>query len=302
MGTLRSEQVFEQVVADLQRLYDVTRTALALRRASRLHDDPLGAGERAAVLDCAASPRPRLGARDRARRGRSGDRVRVGRRRLRCGRHALGRRDVHRTTGCMERASRACVRSGCRAATRRGDRRGAARRHCAGRPASTARVAVPDPIVREAWEPRGEFAAVERSGPGIRCNGGNRARRGRDEFRGTGADVARGTCARRGRFPGASGRRRCRGPAANRLVAAARMAVATPGERWQMRASAVHLALADAICRVAEDERARSGAAIVGLTGACSRTGCWPISRTPGWSGVVFASCCRGESRATTAA
>ena len=43
MGTLRSEQVFEQVVADLQRLYDVTAPALALRCASRLHDDPLGA-------------------------------------------------------------------------------------------------------------------------------------------------------------------------------------------------------------------------------------------------------------------
>jgi hydrogenase maturation protein HypF len=33
------------------------------------------------------------------------------------------------------------------------------------------------------------------------------------------------------------------------------------------RASAVHLALADAICRVADGERARSGATIVGLTG-----------------------------------
>jgi hydrogenase maturation protein HypF len=35
----------------------------------------------------------------------------------------------------------------------------------------------------------------------------------------------------------------------------------------EARATAVHLALADAICRVAEGERARSGAAIVGLTG-----------------------------------
>jgi hydrogenase maturation protein HypF len=39
------------------------------------------------------------------------------------------------------------------------------------------------------------------------------------------------------------------------------------GRSVEARASAVHLALADAICRVAEDERARSGAAIVGLTG-----------------------------------
>jgi hydrogenase maturation protein HypF len=39
------------------------------------------------------------------------------------------------------------------------------------------------------------------------------------------------------------------------------------GRTVEARASAVHLALADAICRVAEEERARSGAAIVGLTG-----------------------------------
>jgi hydrogenase maturation protein HypF len=35
----------------------------------------------------------------------------------------------------------------------------------------------------------------------------------------------------------------------------------------EQRASAVHLALADAICRVAERERASSGAATAGLTG-----------------------------------
>ena len=42
---------------------------------------------------------------------------------------------------------------------------------------------------------------------------------------------------------------------------------ATVAATVEARASAVHLALADAICRVAEVERARSGAAIVGLTG-----------------------------------
>ena len=173
------------------------RPALALRCASRLHDDPLGAGERAAVLDRAPSPRACLGPRDRARRVRSGDRVRVGRRRLRRGRHALGRRDVHRTTGCVEsyREPAFVPAAGRRqgGAIAVAQRRGAllgSRRRLPARGARSDRA--------RGLEPRRERAAVQRGGPGLRCDGGDRARRGRDEFRGTGADVARGACGLRG--------------------------------------------------------------------------------------------------------
>ena len=142
MGTLRSEQVFEQVVADLQRLYDVTArhwlcdahpgytTTRWVQSNGRPYSTVLHhhAHASALVTEHGVSDPAIVFAWDGVGYGADGT--------LWGGETFTGR------PGAWS-VPRACVRSGCREVTRQADLRGAAPRHSHGKLASNARSQSP---------------------------------------------------------------------------------------------------------------------------------------------------------------
>ena len=164
-------------------------------------------------------------------------------------------------------------------------------------------VPVPDPIVRSAWE-RG-LNAPRSSAAGRVFDALAAIVLGVTEtsFEGQGPMWLEACAEPVDRFPVlpiAAGRR---GRAANRLGAVARIVSATRWRSRSERAGAVHAALADAICRVAEAERARSGVTVAGLTGGVFQNRrLLELGGGGPRAARLHGCCCPGASRATTAA
>ena len=304
MGTLRSEQVFAQVVADLQRLYDVraARSSCATR---------IPATRRRAGLQAAASPHATVqhhhahasalvtehGRRTRRRSFSPG--TAWARRR----RHALGRRDIHRPAGrlaaCRETA--AIPPAGRRqgrplALAQRGRLVLGSGRRVPGRRAGPHRA-----------RGLGAAASIRRSrAPRAACSTpcGDRPRRAARRASRAGADVARGAsrAIRRQfpRLPVAGGRRRA---CANRLGAARRLAAAdaAPQRRGARRRGALVAGRRDR----AGGRRLRDRSGVVGRRPDGRRVP-EPAPdaklRLRGLAAAGFASCCPCNCRATTAA
>ena len=220
MGTLRSEQVFGQVVRDLQRLYDVearhwlcdahpgyttTRWVQAQGQpySTVLHHHAHASG---LVMEHGCLEPAIVFAWDGV--GYGGDGSLWG-----------GETFVGRPVPGSD--ARACAASGCRAATRPDARPGAAQPPCAGKRASSARCRSRPDRARGLGAGR-QFAAFERGGPRLRRAGRDRARHRRDQLRGPGTDVPRGLRPAGHRVPVVADRGGCGTPAANRLGAAAR--------------------------------------------------------------------------------
>jgi hydrogenase maturation protein HypF len=265
MGTLRSEKVFEQVVADLQRLYDVeavrylcdAHPGYTTTRWVQAGGRPLSsifhhhAHASALVTEHGVAETAIVFAWDGVGYGEDGT--------LWGGETFTGRPGSWRRTASLrsfrlpggDKAGRSPWRSAAALAWEAG-------LECP--------VAVPDPIVREAWQrgvnaPRSSAAGRVFDAMAAIVLGVAEA-----SFEGQGPMWLEAQARSSGEFP--------------RLPVVADDQ-GLPRIDWSPllgwcsddhrsipeRASAVHLALADAICNVAEAERERSGAAIAGLTG-----------------------------------
>ena len=207
MGTLRSEQVFEQVTRDLQRLYDVeARHWLCDAHPGYTTTRWVQAHEQSA-LDRAAPPCARVGDRHGTRVHRARNRLRVGRCRLRRRRQPVGRRDLRRPPGRLA-ASREPAQFPA-AGRRQGGTLAVAqcgRAVLGGRRRVPGRDSRPD-RARGLGAGR-QCAALERGGTGLRRAGRDRARHRRDQLRGPGPDVPRGLRATGHRVPVAADRGR----------------------------------------------------------------------------------------------
>jgi hydrogenase maturation protein HypF len=265
MGTLRSEQVFEQVVADLQRLYDVTArhwlcdahpgytTTRWVQASGKSYSTVLHhhAHASALVTEHGASDPAIVFAWDGVGYGADGT--------LWGGETFTGRPGAWNRTASL----RSFRLPGGDKAGRSPWRSAAALSWEAG---VDCPLAVPDPIVREAWS-RG-VNAPQSSAAGRVFDAMAAIVLGVAEtsFEGQAPMWLEARASAAGEFPAL--------PIAVDPAGLPRIDwspllewCGDDGRSVEARASAVHLALADAICRVAEDERARSGAAIVGLTG-----------------------------------
>ncbi|NJD31480.1 MAG: carbamoyltransferase HypF [Gammaproteobacteria bacterium] len=265
MGTLRSERVFEQVVGDLQRLYDVearhwlcdahpgyTTTrwvqAAGLAHTTVLHHH---AHASALVMEHGVEEPAIVFAWDGVGYGADGT--------LWGGETFTGKSgEWHRISSLRpfrlpggDKAGRSPWRSAAALCWEAGV-------ECP--------VAIPDPIVREAWQ-RG-INAPQSSAAGRVFDAMAAIVLGVAEtsFEGQGPMWLEARARAEGDFPvlplfpDAHGLARIDWSPLLGWCADARRPV-------EERAAAVHLALADAICRVADGERDRSGTAIVGLTG-----------------------------------
>ena len=265
MGTLRSEQVFEQVVADLQRLYDVTArhwlcdahpgytTTRWVQSRGRPYSTVLHhhAHASALVTEHGVSDPAIVFAWDGVGYGADGT--------LWGGETFTGRPGAWSRTASLrsfrlpggDKAGRSPWRSAAALSWESG---------------ADCPLAVPDPIVHEAWNrgvnaPRSSaagrvFDAMAAIVLGV----------AETSFEGQGPMWLEARAGSEGDFPEL--------PIAVDVEGLPRIDwsplldwCGDGGRTVEARASAVHLALADAICRAAEGERARSGAAIVGLTG-----------------------------------
>jgi hydrogenase maturation protein HypF len=265
MGTLRSEQVFEQVVRDLQRLYDVTarrwlcdaHPAYTTTRWVQATGMPYStvqhhhAHAAAIVTEHGVSDPAIVFAWDGVGYGTDGS--------LWGGETFCGRPGAWRRTASLrsfrlpggDKAGRSPWRSAAALSWEAGV-------ECP--------VAVPDTIVREAWE-RG-VNAPRSSAAGRVFDAMAAIVLGVVEtsFEGQGPMWLEARARPQGAFPqlplvvDAEGLPRIDWSPLLAWCGDARRSV-------EERATAVHLALADAICRVAEDGRARTGVSIVGLTG-----------------------------------
>jgi hydrogenase maturation protein HypF len=265
MGTLRSEQVFEQVVADLQRLYDVTARhwlcdahpgytttrwvqSRGLPYSTVLHHH---AHASSLVTEHGVSDAAIVFAWDGVGYGADGT--------LWGGETFTGRAGAWNRVASLrpfrlpggDKAGRSPWRSAAALCWEAGV-------ECP--------LAVPDPIVREAWS-RG-VNAPQSSAAGRVFDAMAAIVLGVAEtsFEGQGPMWLEARARAEGEFPAlpivpdAGG--------LPRIDWSPLLAWCGDGGRSvAARASAVHLALADAICRVAENERSSSGTAIVGLTG-----------------------------------
>jgi hydrogenase maturation protein HypF len=265
MGTLRSEQVFEQVVADLQRLYDVTARhwlcdahpgytttrwvqANGLPYSTVLHHH---AHASALVTEHGVSDAAIVFAWDGVGYGADGT--------LWGGETFTGRPGAWSRTASLrsfrlpggDKAGRSPWRSAAALSWEAGV-------ECP--------LAVPDPIVREAWSrgvnaPRSSaagrvFDAMAAIVIGV----------AETSFEGQAPMWLEARAGAEGEFPTLPIAPDAEG--LPRIDWSPLLGWCGDGRRSvEQRASAVHLALADAICRVAERERARSGAATAGLTG-----------------------------------
>jgi hydrogenase maturation protein HypF len=265
MGTLRSEKVFEQVVADLQRLYDVKATRVLcdahpgytttrwVQASGRPHTTVLHhhAHASALVSEHGFDETAIVFAWDGVGYGADGT--------LWGGETFTGRPGAwHRTASLRgfrlpggDKAGRAPWRSAAALTWEIGDQ-------CP--------VRVPDPIVREAWE-RG-VNSPQSSAAGRVFDAMSAIVLGVTEtsFEGQGPMWLEGRADGKGKFPTLPIVPDEQG--LSRIDWSPLVRWCTDGRRSvPRRASAVHLALADAICRVAEAERERTGVAVVGLTG-----------------------------------
>jgi hydrogenase maturation protein HypF len=265
MGTLRSEQVFEQVVSDLQRLYDVEArhwlcdahpgytTTRWVQAAGKVHSTVLHHHAHASALatEHGIDEPAVVFAWDGVGYGADGT--------LWGGETFVGR------PGAWQRAAslRAFRLPGGDKAGRSPWRSAAALCWEAG---IECPVAVPDPIVQEAWQ-RG-VSAPQSSAAGRVFDAMSALVLGVSEtsFEGQGPMWLEARASAAGDFPGL--------PLTPAEDGVTRIDWA-PLLEWSMdarrsieqRASAVHLALADAISRVARQQREHSGATIAGLTG-----------------------------------
>ena len=110
-----------------------------------------------------------------------------------------------------------------------------------------------------------ELAAIERGRPPVRRRCGHHPRRGRDELRGRGRCGSRPSAPRSGRVSAARSSAQSTTDDSTRLGAVGRSAVAAPRRLTADpadRAGAVHSALADGIVQVAERLRAQSGSSL----------------------------------------
>ena len=265
MGTLSSEWVFEQVVADLQRLYDVkaarylcdAHPGYTTTRWVRSGTHPYSkifhhhAHASALVTEHGVAGTAIVFAWDGVGYGEDGT--------LWGGETFTGRPGSWRRTASLrsfrlpggDKAGRSPWRSAAALAWEAG-------LECP--------VAVPDPIVREAWQrglnaPRSSAAGRVFDAMAAIVLGVQEA-----SFEGQGPMWLEAQAGPKGEFP--------RLPMAEDADGLPRIDW-SPLLAWcsdtrrsaAARASAVHLALADAICHVAEAERERSGAGVVGLTG-----------------------------------
>jgi hydrogenase maturation protein HypF len=265
MGTLRSEKVFEQVVADLQRLYDVKAahylcdahpgytTTRWVQASGRPHTAVLHhhAHASALVTEHGIADTAIVFAWDGVGYGADGT--------LWGGETFTGRPGAwHRTASLRsfrlpggDKAGRAPWRSAAALAWEEGV-------ECP--------VKVPDPIVREAWERGVNSPQSSAAGRVFDAMSAIVLGVGETSFEGQGPMWLEARADGKGGFPtlpialDAQGLPRIDWSPLLRWCTDTRRSVAR-------RASAVHLALADAICRVAEAERERTGAAVAGLTG-----------------------------------
>jgi hydrogenase maturation protein HypF len=265
MGTLRSEKVFGQVVEDLQRLYDVRAarflcdahpgytTTRWVQSGGRPHSRVFHhhAHASALVTEHGVTETAIVFAWDGVGYGEDGT--------LWGGETFTGRPGAWRRTASLrsfrlpggDKAGRSPWRSAAALAWEAGV-------ECP--------VAVPDPIVREAWQrgvnsPRSSAAGRVFDAMAAIVLGLPEA-----SFEGQGPMWLEAQAGPGGEFP--------RLPVAKDAEGLPRIDwspliawCADAGRSVRERASAVHLALADAICSVAEAERERSGAGIAGLTG-----------------------------------
>jgi len=265
MGTLRSEQVFEQVVGDLQRLYDVEArhwlcdahpgytTTRWVQSSGKAHSTVLHhhAHASALVTEHGVDEPAIVFAWDGVGYGADGT--------LWGGETFVGR------PGAWQRAAslRPFRLPGGDKAGRSPWRSAAALCWEAG---TECPVAVPDPIVREAWQ-RG-MNAPQSSAAGRVFDAMSALVLGVAEtsFEGQGPMWLEARAAAAGEFPELPLRQDDQG--VTRIDWAPLLESSTDARRSVgERASAVHLALADAIARVALQQRERSGATIAGLTG-----------------------------------
>ncbi len=265
MGTLRSEQVFEQVVRDLQRLYDVeTRhwlcdahpgytTTRWVQAAGKAHSTVLHHHAHASALatEHGVDEPAIVFAWDGVGYGADGT--------LWGGETFVGRPGEWQRVASLrpfrlpggDKAGRSPWRSAAALCWEAGI-------ECP--------VAVPDPIVREAWQ-RG-VNAPRSSAAGRVFDAMSALVLGVSEtsFEGQGPMWLEARASAAGEFPELPLRQGDDGVI--RIDWAPLLEFSTDARRSvDERASAVHLALADAICRVALQQRERSGATIAGLTG-----------------------------------
>ncbi len=276
MGTLRSEQVFAQVAADLQKLYDVRAAVVvcdahpdyATSRWARASGLPVATG--------AAPSRPRFGAAGGARRvsrrpaivfawdgvGLGGDGTLWG------GETFFGRAGHWQRCASLrpfrlpggDKAGRAPWRSAAALYWEMGD-------ECP--------VAIPDPIVRNAWERRLNAPQSSAAGRVFDAAAAVILGVGETSFEGQGPMWLEAMAQPSGEFP----------PMTLATDAGGLLRIDwAPLMAWlrdrsaldaAARAGAVHAAFADAIVRVAEiTARGHRAAPSSASPGACSRTGC----------------------------